>query len=257
MERKFKDTPPRLGRAFQNYDLPLYLVTFNTLLRRPLLACEPVHAEFLDYAGRGDAFHVGTGRYVLMPDHVHVFVRIGRDMTLRRWESGLKQRLGKVLAGRGHAPTTIPGSKLASFWQPGFFDHLLPRSLRALDREWWSARGPRRAPPSRTLFEKSLCQQRNLFVSHRMRTNVDFDRMKKIGRRTWTRRPRASALGCVTRNCKSGGSYFETPHRNRSINFKFQICREAFALRRRSSLTDIFSRTNTYQFPSRTVPAHD
>src|SRR5689334_19691550 len=75
MERKFKDSPPRLPVIFQRYDAPLYLVTFNTLLRRPLLACAAVHAAFRGYAERGLAFNVATGRYVLMPDHVHVFVR--------------------------------------------------------------------------------------------------------------------------------------------------------------------------------------
>jgi putative transposase len=84
-----------------------------------------VHRAFRDYAERGFSFHIATGRYVPMPDHVHVFVRIGRDMKLRRWESGLKQCLGKALAGLGHKPAAIPGSRLKSFWQPGFFDHLL------------------------------------------------------------------------------------------------------------------------------------
>ena len=98
MERKFKDTPPRLPRVFQSYDPPLYLVTFNTLFRRSLLACDPIHKAFREYAERGLEFRVATGRYVLMPDHLHVFVRIGRNMSLRRWESGLKQRLGKTLA---------------------------------------------------------------------------------------------------------------------------------------------------------------
>lgn len=125
MERKFKDTPPRLPAVFQSYDPPLYLVTFNTLLRCPLLACDAVHQAFRDFAERGLAFHIATGRYVLMPDHIHVFVRIGRDMSLRRWESGLKQRLGKALTALGHEPTTMSGMKLKSFWQPGFFDHLL------------------------------------------------------------------------------------------------------------------------------------
>ena len=125
MERKFKGKPPRLPVVFQSYDPPLYLATFNTLLRRPLLANDAVHAAFREYASRGLAFHVATGRYVLMPDHVHVFVRIGRDMTLRRWESGLKQCLGKALTRQGQKPVTITGMKLQSFWQPGFFDHLL------------------------------------------------------------------------------------------------------------------------------------
>jgi len=135
MERKFKETPPRLPVVFQEYAAPLYLVTFNTLLRRPLLTCEPVHEAFQEYAERGLAFHVATGRYVLMPDHVHVFVRIGREMTLRRWETGLKQRLGKALTSLGLAPATIPCSKLRSFWQPGFFDHLL-RHDESYSEKW-------------------------------------------------------------------------------------------------------------------------
>jgi putative transposase len=125
MERKFKETPPRLPGLFQRFDAPLYFVTFNTLLKRPLLANNPVHTAFRSYAERGLEFNVATGRYVLMPDHIHVFVRIGRDMTLRRWESGLRRFLGKAISALGHEPTTIPGAKLESFWQPGFFDPLL------------------------------------------------------------------------------------------------------------------------------------
>ncbi|HTI99229.1 MAG TPA: transposase [Dongiaceae bacterium] len=125
MNRKIKDTPPRLQVVFASYDPPLYFVTFNTLLRRPLLADPVIHAAFRNYAERGYFFRVGIGRYVLMPDHVHVFVQIGRDMTLRRWERGLKQCLGKALTQLGHKPANIPGAKLESFWQPGFFDHLL------------------------------------------------------------------------------------------------------------------------------------
>jgi len=127
MEQKSKGTPPRLPVVFQRYDFPLYFVTFNTLLKRPLLANDSIHTAFRIYAERGMAFNIGTGRYVLMPDHVHVFVRIGPDMTLRRWASGLKQHLGKAIVALGHEPTTIPGAKLKSFWQPGFFDHLLRR----------------------------------------------------------------------------------------------------------------------------------
>jgi putative transposase len=125
MERKVKETPPRLPVIFQHFDVPLYFVTFNTLLKCPLLANDSVHAAFCSYAERGLEFNVATGRYVLMPDHIHVFVRIGQDMTLRRWESGLKQCLGKAISALGHEVTTIPGAKLKSFWQPGFFDHLL------------------------------------------------------------------------------------------------------------------------------------
>ena len=145
MKRKIKGTPPRLPVIFQSYDPPLYLITFNTLLRRPLLACDEVHQAFREYAERGLAFHTAVGRYVLMPDHVHLFVRIGRDMTLRRWESGLKQRLGKTLAMLGHEPTEILGSKLRSFWQPGFFDHVLRHSESYAEKWDYVWRNPVRA----------------------------------------------------------------------------------------------------------------
>jgi REP element-mobilizing transposase RayT len=174
MERKFKETPPRLPAIFQRFDSPLYFVTFNTLLKRPLLANDSVHAAFRNYAERGLEFNVATGRYVLMPDHVHVFVRIGRDITLRRWESGLKQCLGKTLTQLGHKPTTVPlrgvasvlraedratgstlqlnqaggstlQSKLKSFWQPGFFDHLLRRDESYAQKWDYVWRNPVRA----------------------------------------------------------------------------------------------------------------
>ena len=164
MERKFKETPPRLPVIFQRFDASLYFVTFNTLLKRPLLANDSVHAAFRSYAERGLEFNVATGRYVLMPDHVHVFVRIGRDMTLRRWESRLKQCLGKTLTQLGHKPTNVPlrsaasarrdedraagstlQSKLKSFWQPGFFDHLLRRDESYAQKWDYVWRNPVRA----------------------------------------------------------------------------------------------------------------
>jgi putative transposase len=135
MERKLKGTPPRLPVIFQHYDTPLYLVTFNVLLRRPILANDSVHAAFRAYAERGLKFNVATGRYVFMPDHLHVFVRIGRDITLRRWESGLKKCLAIALSDLGHQPTAVPGAKLKSFWQPGFFDHLL-RTDESYSQKW-------------------------------------------------------------------------------------------------------------------------
>ena len=82
MERKIKGTPPRLPVIFLSYDPPLYLITFNTLLRRPLLACDEVHQVFWEYVERGFVFYIVVGCYVLKPDHVHLFVCIGCDMTL-------------------------------------------------------------------------------------------------------------------------------------------------------------------------------
>ena len=100
MERKIKDTPPRLPVVFQNYDSPLYLITFNTLLRRPLLACDEVHRAFRDYAERGFSFHIAVGRYVLMPDHIHVLLTPAPEIALERAvqfiKGGFSYRLRKM-----------------------------------------------------------------------------------------------------------------------------------------------------------------
>lgn len=57
----------------------------------------------------------------------------------------MKQRLGKTLAKLGHEPTTIPGSKISSFWQPGFFDHLLRNNENYAEKWDYVWRNPVRA----------------------------------------------------------------------------------------------------------------
>ncbi len=138
-----KDKPPRLPLIFAQATPPLYLVTFNTHLRRPLLACTEVHAAFRAFAERAEEHRIGVGRYVLMPDHAHLFVRVAGEMTLGAWVKALKRTLGAALGQRGVAsavsaedalgqrtlqpptPAHRAGERLRSFWQPGFHDHLL------------------------------------------------------------------------------------------------------------------------------------
>jgi hypothetical protein len=71
--------PPRLDRVFQRYDPPLYFVTFNTHERRRILANADVHAALIRFAHEGEMRGIGLGRYVIMPDHVHLFVRGSLD----------------------------------------------------------------------------------------------------------------------------------------------------------------------------------
>jgi REP element-mobilizing transposase RayT len=40
-------------------------------------------------------FNVAVGRYVIMPEHVHLFVRGGSEFRLGRWVGLLKQALAK------------------------------------------------------------------------------------------------------------------------------------------------------------------
>jgi REP element-mobilizing transposase RayT len=89
VKRNFGKRPPRLDRVFDAS--PLYFVTFCTHQRRALLARDDVHAAFILFAKRAERdFKVAVGRYVIMPDHVHLFVRGGQDFRLGRWVGLLK-----------------------------------------------------------------------------------------------------------------------------------------------------------------------
>ena len=76
------NTPQRLQWIFPRYDPPLYFVTFNTHHRRKLLATEQVHEAFVEFAFEAKDRGIGVGRYVIMPDHIHLFVRRGLDSSL-------------------------------------------------------------------------------------------------------------------------------------------------------------------------------
>lgn len=137
MERAFKGKPRRLHLIFQRFNAPVYFVTFNTHIRASLLATREVHAVFIEYCRRAADFRVCVGRYVLMPDHIHLFVCFGTGCatTLSTWIKGLKRELDCILLSRGHKPLKRPGQKLCSFWQPGFHDHLL-RSDESYAAKW-------------------------------------------------------------------------------------------------------------------------
>jgi len=137
VRRVFKDKPPRLDLLFQRSNAPVYFVTFNTHTRTRLLAKPEVHKAFVTYCRRAADFRIGVGRYVLMPDHIHLFAcfGIGCATTLSAWTKGLKRELDRVLLSIGHEPATRSGQKLCSFWQPGFNDHLL-RSDESYAAKW-------------------------------------------------------------------------------------------------------------------------
>ncbi len=133
----FKDKPPRLDLIFQRSNPPVYFVTFNTHARARLLATPGVHKTFIEYCRRAADFRIGVGRYVLMPDHIHLFLcfGIGCTSTLGAWVKGLKRELNRVLLSTGHQPVQLKGQKLSSFWQPGFNDHLL-RNDESYAQKW-------------------------------------------------------------------------------------------------------------------------
>jgi REP element-mobilizing transposase RayT len=110
------ETPPRLDRIFDCYDPPLSFVTFNTHQRRKLLANETIHQRFIAFGKVAESRGVGVGRYVLMPDHVHLFVRGSLDFVLVQWVRLLKRDLSSSI------PIERP------HWQKGFFDHVIRNS---------------------------------------------------------------------------------------------------------------------------------
>jgi REP element-mobilizing transposase RayT len=117
------ERPPRLERIFDCYDPPLYFVTFNTHKRRTILANPRIHERLISFASIGEALGVGLGRYVLMPDHVHLFVQGSLDFVLAQWVRLLKRELSKAIVV---APP---------YWQNGFFDHLI-RNSESYSQKW-------------------------------------------------------------------------------------------------------------------------
>jgi REP-associated tyrosine transposase len=67
-------------------------------------------------------FDVALGRYVIMPDHVHLFVRGDPNFALSSWIGGLKRGMSVAL-------------RSPRLWQPGFFDHIL-RSDESYAEKW-------------------------------------------------------------------------------------------------------------------------
>jgi putative transposase len=115
VSRLFKRKPSRLELVRSN--APVYFVTFNSHTRASLLARPEVHEAFVEYCRRATDFRIGVGRYVLMPDHIHLFVRfgIGCTTTLGVWIKGLKRDLGRVLLSMESKPLQFAGQKLSSF----------------------------------------------------------------------------------------------------------------------------------------------
>lgn len=149
------DAPPlqpkqrlkRLDRLFTSH--PLYFVTTNTEDRKPILANAKVHEDFRKFCETGLTRGVFVGKYVLMPDHLHLFVAFGdeyetalierrysgepvaavcdrRLSRLSEWMKSLKNSLSKTLRGMN-----VP----APHWQKGFFDHVM-RSEELYSDKW-------------------------------------------------------------------------------------------------------------------------
>ncbi|HET9856377.1 MAG TPA: transposase, partial [Chthoniobacterales bacterium] len=81
-----------------------------------LLANAKVRRQFIEFARAGEERGVAVGRFVIMPDHIHLFVSNHSDGTLSQWVRLLKRHLSQAIE---NSPP---------HWQKGFFDHLIRNS---------------------------------------------------------------------------------------------------------------------------------
>jgi REP element-mobilizing transposase RayT len=126
LQRRFPKRPPRLELLFSSVR-SFYFVTFNTHVRVSLLARDEIHDVFHSFCVRAKEHNIAVGRYVIMPDHIHLFVAFPiTGLTLSEWIGGLKTVLGKQLLRLGIQKP---------HWQEGFFDHVL-RSAESYSQKW-------------------------------------------------------------------------------------------------------------------------
>ena len=103
-------------------------MTFNTSRRARLLARPQIHDSFRVFCLRAyDEHDVAVGRYVIMPDHIHLFAAFpSTGITISKWMQALKSVVGKELLRLGFEKP---------HWQEGFFDHVL-RSSESYSEKW-------------------------------------------------------------------------------------------------------------------------
>ena len=123
-ENTYPGRPPRLSRIFDQ--TPLYFVTFNTWHRCSILANDRIHQTFCDYVEKNRCRGFSVGRYVIMPDHIHLFVRVGMEQKLTQYIRLMKQVLSKPIRA------SLVQERV---WQPGFFDHVM-RSSESYSGKW-------------------------------------------------------------------------------------------------------------------------
>ena len=115
----------RLDAVYERH--PIYFVTACIADRRRLLASPVVHDVFVQFAQTAAERGAWVGRYVVMPDHLHLFVALDDEiLRLSTWMKSLKNSLSKVLRA---------GGEPSPHWQKGFFDHVL-RGGESYSQKW-------------------------------------------------------------------------------------------------------------------------
>jgi REP-associated tyrosine transposase len=119
---------PRLQRLRWLFtDHPVYFLTACIQDRRRVLANDEVHGSFRTFATIATDYSVLVGRYMIMPDHVHLFAAFSpKSPSLSAWMKSWKNAMSKTLNQMG-----IP----AKHWEKDFFDHVI-RSQESYGEKW-------------------------------------------------------------------------------------------------------------------------
>jgi len=104
----------RLEAVYPGYSI--YFITFCTHEHQDFLANPRMHESFHNFCVQARDRNILTGRYMTMPDHIHLFVRFGGKVRMSMWIKSLKNSLSKSLRLSG---------RQAPHWQKGYFDHLV------------------------------------------------------------------------------------------------------------------------------------
>ena len=112
------EKPRRLRRLSVTFaERPMFFLTLCAHNRRIILANPHAHDMFLTFCqSSAEKAGVEVGRYVLMPDHLHVFVCAEDSRFVSHWVGSLKKFMAKGWRLAGMA---------GPFWEKGFFDHVL------------------------------------------------------------------------------------------------------------------------------------
>jgi len=103
----------------------ILMITACTHQRRPILASDKIHGLLVDAWKHAPEWTVG--RYVVMPDHVHLFAAENQLQGCR-----LGQWVGKWKA---HVSRGWPSPKQQPIWQRSFWDRQL-RNGESYDTKW-------------------------------------------------------------------------------------------------------------------------
>ncbi len=117
----------RLNEVWSSRGRPIFFLTICTHDRKCWLASRVILEAFVTFAKSSpEKANVWVGRFVLMPDHLHVFVSAEGSNCLGRWVGSLKGYLASA-----KRKLRISGEA----WQDGFFDHVL-RGTESYSEKW-------------------------------------------------------------------------------------------------------------------------